>query len=297
MTSQILRPYIALCILLLPLSAITPNARETQLANLIENDSEQERTEMVYDPTLHLVARKKAEDLGNRAYGAHVDPDGYGPNIAVTLAGFTLPSFYPINKDDNNIEAIIAGTDFESPTEALEGWRGSPTHRPQIFGLTVNGNPFFKTQTRYGVGYANVPGSPFTYYYVFISAPPEPNGDEPLDAYAEWLFDDFSLLNIDTVADEADPDGNGIPRVFEFALGYTPGQNVTIPTPAFNNVTQKLEWTLPVEADLGSVLFEVQHSIDLSANSFSSNNVTKSGNKYSAPTGAKAFLRLFAERQ
>lgn len=290
---------ITLFTFLLPLSAITPNAMETQVANLIVNDSDQQRAEMVYDPTLHLIARKKAEDMANRAYVAHVDPDGYGPNKVVTLAGYTLPSYYPTGNSDNHIEAIIVGTLYPTATSAVEGWRSSASHEPQIFGKIINGNnPFYTNQTRYAVGYANVPGSQYTNYYVFLSAHPEPSGDEPLDAYFEWQFTYFPTpAQVDVIVDEADPDGNGISNIFEFALGYTPGQNVSLPTPAFNKITKQLQWTLPVVADLGSVLFEVQYSADLSANSFSANNVTKSGNIYSAPTGSKAFLRLFAERQ
>jgi uncharacterized protein YkwD len=137
------------------------------MAALIRGDSQQRRESLVWDERLHRVAQKRAADLGRRAYFAHVDPDGLGPNHHLTQAGYRLPIKWTAFKSSNQVESILAG-DID-PDKACERWLKSGKHRRQLLGL----NGFFQAQTRFGVAHARIPGSPFTDYWVYIGAPPE----------------------------------------------------------------------------------------------------------------------------
>ena len=96
MNHSLQRALIALQLLLaLPGAfAITPKGVELEIAEMAKNHASQRRSEMIYDPILNLVARAKALDLGKRRYDGHVDPDGYGPNKAASLAGYGLPAWW-----------------------------------------------------------------------------------------------------------------------------------------------------------------------------------------------------------
>ncbi len=273
-------------------AAISPNAVELELAGLIAQHPDQQRAEMVYDPALHLVARAKVLDLAERAYFAHVDPDGYGPNKAVTLAGYGLPAWWGDANDLNYIESLNAG--HVSAAAAFEGWMKSPGHRAHI----LADHSFYTGQTRYGVGYANVPGSPYRRYYAFISAPPSTGGDQELEPYTEWLFTHYKPIEIDLDEDETDTNGNGVPRIIEFALDFDPGAAAELPMPVFNFESARLEWALPVRPDLGSVTFEVQHVECLKAGDWSANGIEISADSpFVAAMGAGGFFRLRAARE
>ena len=274
----------------LSLRGITPNAVEIQIANLAINHPDQARPTMVYDPFLNLVARTKALDLARRGYFAHVDPDGYGPNKAVQLAGYGLPGWWGDALDSNYIESIGGG--YSSAQAAFDGWMNSPGHRRHLLAES----DFYAGQTRYGVGYADLPGSPYRRYYVFLSAPPNENGDAPLEPYIEWLFGQFTLKEIATSGDSSDGDGDGIPRLHEFVLQLNPKTSQVMPTARLNAGTRRLEWRLPVRSDLGSVSVSVERSLDL--RSWSADAVQKSGDVFSIDTQAqRGFMRLVTRRE
>ena len=116
---------------------------------------------------LAQVAREHAEDMAARDYFNPVNPDGFGPNYLVEQAGYELPDWYSQALDANNIESIAAG--YTTPEAAWNGWLASPGHRTHVLG---EDSDFFADQTNYGIGYAFAPGSQYTHYLVFISAPP-----------------------------------------------------------------------------------------------------------------------------
>lgn len=272
------------------LPGITPNEVEIQIANLAINHPDQARPTMVYDPLLNLVARTKALDLARRSYFAHVDPDGYGPNKAVQLAGYGLPDWWGDNLDSNFIESIGGG--YSSAQAAFDGWMNSAGHRRHLLAES----DFYASQTRYGVGYAELPGSPYRRYYVFLSAPPNEKGDTLLDPYVEWLFGQFTPKEINTSGDSSDGDGDGIPRVLEFVLQLDPKNIQVMPTARINAGTKRLEWRLPVRSDLGSVSVSVERSLDL--RSWSADAVQKSGDVFSIDTQAqRGFMRLVARKE
>lgn len=271
--------------------AITPNATEVQIANLAINHASQGRSTMVYSPILNLVARAKALDLARRAYFSHVDPDGYGPNRAAQLAGYRLPDGWGSANDTNYIESIGAG--YANASAAFQAWLNSAGHRRHVLAETA----FYREQTRYGIGYAEIPGSPYTKYYVFISAPPDPAGDRALEPYAEWLFGHHVPARIDREGDAGDANGNGVPRIVEFLLGFDPAQRTSLPAPVIHSASGTLRWTLPIRSDRGSVSFEVQTSGTLANGSWTTSGVTVTGGTtFSIPLAERGFLRLTASR-
>jgi hypothetical protein len=83
--------------------------RAEELAALLTNDPGQQRTSLTCNPVLAQVAMQRAEDMANRNYYAHVNPDGYGPNYLVRAAGYVLPANYSQQQTGNNVESIGAG--------------------------------------------------------------------------------------------------------------------------------------------------------------------------------------------
>lgn len=147
-----------------PPPGCTPNAQEAAIAGYMRSDPAQQRASLRCDPILARVARARAQDMAQRGYFGHVNPDGYAANYLVQQAGYRLPTWYDQSPTGNNIEAIAAG--YGTPAEAWQGWMASPNHRTQLLGL----QSFFAEQTDYGVGYAYLPGSPYGSYWVVLTA-------------------------------------------------------------------------------------------------------------------------------
>lgn len=147
-----------------PTPTFAPNAQEVAIANYMRQDPNQQRPALNWNATLAQVARARALDMGTRAYFSHVNPDGFGPNYLVQKAGYALPSWYDQSPTGNNIESIGAGA--PTATDVWNLWMSSLPHRTHLLGL----DSFFAAQTDYGIGYAYVPGSPYGYYWVVITA-------------------------------------------------------------------------------------------------------------------------------
>lgn len=144
------------------------NAQEKRIEELLRNHPEQGRVKLTCHPILASVARARAEDMGRRAYFAHVNPDGHGANYLVRQAGYVLPSSYSQEANGNNIESIGAGPG--NSDGMWDAWMKSSKHNTHLLGKTS----FFAEQVEYGIGFAQVPGSPYEFYWVFISARPGP---------------------------------------------------------------------------------------------------------------------------
>ncbi len=148
-------------------AACTMNSEELTIVNNAINHAGQGRITMQCDPTLAQVARAKAQDMAERDYFGHTDPDGVGPNYKVRTAGYLLPSWYGNAINSNNIESIAAG--YTTPESVWTGWMNSAGHRQHILGQSS----FYADQINYGVGYYYDPNSDYRHYWVFISAPAE----------------------------------------------------------------------------------------------------------------------------
>lgn len=142
----------------------SPNPQEEQIALFMIQDPEQQRPSLTCHPILTRVARERAEDMAQRRYFDHVNPDGYGPNYLVRQAGYVLPSYYDPAPDANNIESIAGG--YPTPEAVWQKWTSSATHRDHLLGL----HPFWAEQIEYGIGYTYDPNSPYGHYWVVITA-------------------------------------------------------------------------------------------------------------------------------
>jgi uncharacterized protein YkwD len=135
------------------------NAQEQQLDTLFRADAGQHRQNPTRNDILSQVARARAEDMANRNYFSHTNPDGHAANFLVEQAGYLLPDYYP--NDGNNIESI--GLNYSSAADAWQAWKDSPAHRVHVLGE----ESFYAEQTDYGFGYAeNGNGK----YWVLITA-------------------------------------------------------------------------------------------------------------------------------
>ena len=271
--------------------AFTPNTIEDELSQLIRDHKLQGRPALVQDAILSLVARAKAIDLGMNGYTAHTNLDGYGPNRAVRLAGYELPKWWPNERDSNYIESLAFG--YDTATKAFDAWLNSPAHKGHVLGE----DDFFKSQTRCGIGYAEVPGSKYGKYFVLLTAPPNDASNKQLEPYVEWLFEHYTLKEIETLGDHHDADGDGLSRMLEFALNGNPNQKVVLPAPSKVRYrgSKRLSWKLPLRQELGSLEVEAEFSTDLQ--SWDDDLVQREGQLFVVDqTSSHGFLRLKAER-
>jgi uncharacterized protein YkwD len=155
------------------------NPQEEELAASMLGAEGQERPALELDPILCSVARARANDMGVRRYFGHVNPDGEAANYLIEAAGYPLPESWPDEPDANNVESIAAG--YATALSVWRGWLGSAHHRTHLLGQ----DDFFRSHDRFGVGYASVPGSPYTHYWVVITAPAPIDPRLTIDAPAE----------------------------------------------------------------------------------------------------------------
>lgn len=138
---------------------------EVDMINLLITDSQQQRTNLRRSEILMQVAQMRVDDMANRNYFGHVDPDGFGPNYHVRQSGFPLPDYYGDELHSNNVESIGAGF----PT-ARDCWNiltnNSPSHRIHLLGE----HPFYLEQDCYGVGYIWNPNTTWHHFYCFLIA-------------------------------------------------------------------------------------------------------------------------------
>jgi len=250
-----------------------PNAEETALASMITTDPGQGRPSMTYSPTLNMVARYRAKSLATRGYFAHVDPDGYGANVHVRFAYYALPEYWGTNKADNYLESIAAG--YATAAATFAGWMASAPHKQHVLAEI----DFYKAETDYGVGYYYLAGSDYVHYWTFISAPPDPAAS--LTPYTEWKFDRLTAAQMDT----PDPDGDGLPTLFEYVVDFNP---LTVSTGScftftYNRALTRGEVTIPIRADLDPMVqVYVQTATNLVPSVWTTNGVQRVGNTFSA---------------
>lgn len=146
-----------------------PAPEEQAIADRMLTHPDQARPTLRCHPILERVARERALDMAVRGYESHVNPDGYGPNYLVRLAGYPLASSYASYPTANSIEVMYYGYGFSAtpnPDNPWTWWMNSTTHRTILLGL----EPFFAEQNEYGVGHVYVPGSRFGHYWIVLTA-------------------------------------------------------------------------------------------------------------------------------
>ena len=134
---------------------------------------------------------------------------------------------------------------------------------------------------------------------VFTLAVPEPTNQQ------QWRFTNFgSYDSLGSAADSADPDGDGLSNLMEYALGTGPNSSGVIPAVlALNGANLEYTYTRSTAAKDNGLTYQIEWSETLEAGSWSSETVTQQITstqgtvetvKASVPKGStgKRFLRL-----
>ncbi len=129
------------------------------------------KTVLKWNEILYNSAQRKAEDMADRNYFSHIDPDGNGPNYIAYKEGYIFPEYYDMSFDANNIESISAatrGTQGIGHIKRLivDSGVADLGHRIHLLGL----NSFYKKHVDIGIGFAYNPDSYYKYYFVVHTA-------------------------------------------------------------------------------------------------------------------------------
>ena len=122
---------------------IQPSNLEQQINTLINSERRANALiPLVPNASLSKVARSHSQNMVNRGYFNHVDPDGKGPGDRLRIAGYSCPNMYGENIFQNNLytRVTIRGNqrlyDWNSLNEiaasTVKGWMSSPGHRRNI---------------------------------------------------------------------------------------------------------------------------------------------------------------------
>jgi hypothetical protein len=110
-----------------------------------------------------------------------------------------------------------------------------------------------------------------------------------------WRMANFGITeNSGDASNLQDPDGDGIPNIIEYALGYSPKQTSVLPLPNLNGTTMTMSFRVPDSVDGVSILAEFSESLK----STEWTNVANSGVFpnfiFSLPKGnkTKLFMRI-----
>ena len=132
------------------------------MAIRLVNHPEQNHLRLERNVILAQTAQEHCNDMANRNYFSHTNPEGYGPNYLARQNGYSLPSGYGQENNSNDIESLGAG--FLSPEDALFTLINySPAHRAHLLG---EGN--FQHQENFGIGYSYNQNTKYKFYYCFI---------------------------------------------------------------------------------------------------------------------------------
>jgi uncharacterized protein YkwD len=122
-----------------------------------------------WNDALAKVAEAKAIDMATRNYFAHVDPDGFGTNIKMHEAGYTLNKLFLMTKDQNNFESIFAGAPSGIQiisTLIIDKNAENLGHRQHLLGLSGS-----RAKHRdIGIGVASNPASKYKHYACVLIA-------------------------------------------------------------------------------------------------------------------------------
>ena len=125
-----------------------------------------------WNSSLAAAASFKAQDMANRNYFGHVNPEGYGMNYYINKYGYSLvPSWFE-QKSNNFFESISAGA--ESPKEAIinliddggETVHLNAGHRVHLLGI----KDFYQPCYDIGIGWAYNANSTYKYYCCVLIA-------------------------------------------------------------------------------------------------------------------------------
>lgn len=147
---------------------------EQALLDLVIKHPDQKRKLIQRNPVLMELAQVRVDDMIERAYFAHINPDGVAANYLACQAGFPLPAYYRCWQMPtvNSIESLAGG--YPSAQAAFEGLLASPGHRAHVLGELA----FYAVQTELGVGYAFGESAHFKHYWCILIAESEMRSGE-----------------------------------------------------------------------------------------------------------------------
>ncbi|MDO6569123.1 CAP domain-containing protein [Alteromonas sp. 1_MG-2023] len=142
----------------LPYSTFTcGNSKQAiNLANLIVNDENQQRTHIRCNPTLVAIAEEKVNDMAQRGFVSHFL--GGSPNTRLRNAGLTLPSYYG-SAMSNQVEALAGG--YSTAKKVWHGLKSSYSHKQHLLGEI----PFYVEQNEIGVAFIKDIKTPHVEYW------------------------------------------------------------------------------------------------------------------------------------
>ena len=143
-----------------PPVALSPE--EAAVEVLLRNYPGQQHPVLNLNSILTEQARRKAQDMADRNYFGHTDPEGFGPNHWVMAAGYALPTYYDTSAGANNIESIAAGQ--STADEVWQAWMNSSGHRTHLLGEI----DFYREQIDYGIGHVYKENSTYRNYWVIL---------------------------------------------------------------------------------------------------------------------------------
>ena len=127
------------------------------------------KTALTVDSILMKVARKRAADMAEKNYFAHVNKEGFGVNWLMQAEGYTLDERWTKKKEFNSFESISAGfaTGIEHINNLiLDKGQEPPGHRQHLLGMT----DFWNDCVDVGAALVYNPKSKYKYYFVIIIA-------------------------------------------------------------------------------------------------------------------------------
>ncbi|MDA0686552.1 MAG: CAP domain-containing protein [Bacteroidetes bacterium] len=132
----------------------------------------QSKHSLNWNAQLANAAQYKAQDMANRNYFGHVNPEGYGMNHFINQYGYALNSSWLNNKSDNFFESLSAGR--QSPKDAIvslisdggERVHLNAGHRVHLLSLKEFYDPCYDI----GIGWAYNPNSTYKYYCCVLIA-------------------------------------------------------------------------------------------------------------------------------
>lgn len=127
--------------------------------------------ELRWNHTLAKVAQEKAQDMVDRDYFAHVDPDGCGINIKINAAGYTLRNDWYDDASKNYFESLGVGSNISTGKSIIhllinDGGADNDDagHRRHLLGI----DDFWSNCYDIGIGMAK--GGQYGYYWCVIIA-------------------------------------------------------------------------------------------------------------------------------
>ena len=205
--------------------------------------------------------------VGRAIRGITAKVDGTHVQLFMTAFGNTLHSY----TDTNAVSSALTGTVSTTGTD----------YSPLSTLVTAASNTAFR-------GVTFVPGAPTAYTH-----------------QQQWRFTNFgSYDSLASAADSADPDGDGLNNLLEYALGLNPNTSGTLPASiVLNGANLEYTYTRSTGARENGITYQVEWSESLAVGSWSTETVNQQITstqgaletvKASVPkgNGGKRFLRL-----